>query len=147
MKLLLQALIALAATASPQAPMNVPIGGPIVQANSPAYTKQMAVWEDTQMRLDIVTAELDGILADVIAIESEEARALDPLVIELYVRKGDLDELLSLSIEGYRHGMLRNANDLAAIQDTLDTEVRALEEAVLLFRTALDEVLSSVIEV
>lgn len=151
MKFIVQALIGLAASAAPQSPMNTPftgsISGPIVQASSPILARHIAVWEDNQMRLELVGEELDAILADVIEIESEDARALDPLLVELFVRKADLEELVLISVEGFRQGAIRNASDLASLHDTLDSEIHDLEQAVQAFRAALDEYLTGVIEV
>lgn len=147
MKFVLHALIALSATASPQAPLSPPFGGPIVKASSPVFARQMALWEDSQTRLEVLGDELDTILEDVIVVERADLRALDPLLVELYVRKGDLEEILLLSVEGYREGHINSSADIQALQEMLDAEIRALEEAVLVFRTALDNYLTGVIEV
>ncbi len=147
MKFVLQALIALSATAAPQAPLGDPFGGPIVQASSPAFARQMALWEDSRARLELVGLELDAILEDLVEMETESARSLDPLLVDLYVRRADLEEIVAIGAEGYRQGLIRSRADAEDLQSMLDGEIRTLEEAVEAFRGALDEYLTGVIEV
>jgi hypothetical protein len=64
---------------------------------------------------------------------------LDPILVELYMKTIELDEVITMSQDGIREGLITSDGDLDAIQEILDMEITTLEEVVASLRTSLDQ--------
>ena len=146
MKLLAFGLLTLSAIAAPQL-SSQEVSAPPVANVALTVSSSIGQMENYQARMTQAIDELDGILDDVEQMNPESLMRLEPVLAELVTRQDELVDVINLGDSGLKDGLIHTEEELRQIQEILDPEISAFEDAVFRLRAALDRHLNRTAEI
>lgn len=111
----------------------------------PDLHRHLSAWDAQQRRLKKVNVELEALADNVVQMKPEEIDVLEPVLIEMFMKRLELDHAFAAARDGMRRGLIPNS-DLPELQQRMQLEIDALEDAVLYLRNAVDDYIGQEVE-